>query len=61
MFAYVCVSGRLVVLWTELTNYLCCTPHLRLVESGEFLLEAYTVVWLRVGVDRDLSLVASLD
>ena len=52
---------NLFVLRTELANGLGSTPHLLVVHSLQLCVQLLTIVGLRVAVDRDLSLVASLN
>ena len=48
------------ILWTQLAHCLGSTPHLLVAHSLKLLVETIAVVWLRVAVDRNLSLITSL-
>ena len=51
----------LVVLWTQLAHSFGGTPHFLVAHSLKLLVETVTIVGLRVAVDRNLSLVTSLN
>lgn len=56
-FALLLILG---ILWTKATNGFCSTPHFHVAHSFKFLVQAIAIVGLRVGIDRNLSLVTCL-
>ena len=56
-----CDSLLSLILRTELANCLGSAPHFHVVHSLKLSVKLLTVVWLRVRIDRNLSLVTSLN